>query len=188
MVIILKHHIASSIVLVTVLSLFITACGESTEPVAQSTPTVDNTTELPATPITEAQPILKLSSPALDIEVGSTFTLDIELDAFPVTEGGGVNIGYSPEVLQVKEVSINSETWGFVTQQGAIDNLTGMVSNVLVSSYQDVEDKAVIATITFEAIATGNSDITLSESTVNPFASAGTKVNPQFVSSHVIVR
>lgn len=188
MVIILKHHIASSIVLVTVLSLFVTACGDSTEPAVQSTPTVDNTTELPAAPITEALPTLKLSSAALDVNVGSAFTLDVELDAFPVTEGGGVNVGYSPEVLQVKTVLINSETWDFVTQPGYIDNSSGLVSNVLVSSYQGVKDKAVIATITFDAIAAGNSVITLSESTVNPFASAGTKVNPQFVSSHVIVR
>lgn len=166
-------------------SAFVTACSESTN---QSAGINNSGSDIEMQVIDKIGPTLKLSSEALEVAAGSTFTLDVELDAFPVTEGGGVNIGYSSEVLQVKDVLINSGTWGFVNQQGSIDNNAGTVSNILVSSYQDVAGEAVVATITFEAIAVGGSDITLSESTINPFASAGVAINPSFVSSHVIVR
>lgn len=166
-------------------SAFVTACSESAN---QSAGINNSGSDIEIQSIDNTGPTLKLSSEALEVAAGSTFTLDVELDAFPVTEGGGVNIGYSSEVLQVKDVSINSETWGFVNQQGAIDNSAGTVSNILVSSYQDLAGKAVMATITFEAVAAGNSDITLSESTINPFASTGVAINPLFVSSRVTVR
>ena len=79
-----KYRSVNLIALVTVLSLIVTACGEGSESVNQSV--------LPITPVVEAQPTLKLSSNMLYVAVGETFTLDVELDTFPVTEGGPVTL------------------------------------------------------------------------------------------------
>ena len=186
-------------------SLFISACGQSDDPAEPDsgpiasddqsdpgTPASDATpTDQPSTPIpptTNSKPAVKLNAGSIEVNAGETFSVDVVLDVFPLTEGGGINIHYAPGVLQARGVTINSATWNFASKQDGIDNVNGTIANILVSSYQGVEGAATVVTVSFEAVNAGASDIVLSESDLNPFASAGAKVNPAFVSSHVTVR
>ena len=132
--------------------------------------------------------MVKFDTTAIEVNTGDIFSIDVVLASFPLTEGGGVNIRYAPGVLQARSLAINSSAWNFASKQDGIDNSHGTISNVLVSSYQGVEATATVVTVTFEAVAAGASDIVLSESGLNPFASGGVKINPSFVSSHVTVR
>lgn len=172
-------------ILVAFMSLIVFGCGENAD---QSTE-LNNVNEIDQIQVIDTtKPHLKLSEETLNVKKGEEFTLKIELNVFPKTEGGGVNVAYSADVLHVKKVSINNKDWNFVNRQGDIDNTKGVIENILVSSYQGVENKSVLATITFEAVSIGGSSIVLSESAINPFSTAGTKVNPQFIHSHISVR
>ena len=120
--------------------------------------------------------------------VGSEFSLDVVMADFPTTEGGGVSLQFNPSVLEVTNVSVNSDEWRFVNKNGDIDNANGVVSEILFSSYQGVTGNATIATIQFKAVGKGRAKIKLKEAESNPFASAGEKVAVSFESTKVKVR
>jgi len=119
---------------------------------------------------------------------GNTFTLDVLMSDFPVTEGGGLVLNFDPALLQVTSVSVDSGVWEFVNNDGEIDNAGGVVSSILFSSYRGVAGDAKIATIEFQATQKGKGNITLDESLDNPFASNGQNINVTFTPAKVLIR
>lgn len=130
-------------------------------------------------------PTVALSSKEVSAEVGETFTLDITMSDFPTSEGGGVTARFDATMLNISNVAINSEVWDFKNKEGVIDNDSGVVSDILFSSYDGVSGDSKVATITFQAKNSGSSKISLEGSLINPFASNGEKIAANFIGSDV---
>lgn len=135
--------------------------------------------------ITAARPTVALTSEQVNATVGESFTLDITMSDFPVSEGGGISVHFDAAMLNVSNVAINSATWDFVNKVGNIDNNAGVVSDILFSSYNGVSGDSSIVTITFNAISSGSSQVSLTSSEVNPFSSDGNKVSASFIPTTV---
>jgi hypothetical protein len=107
--------------------------------------------------------------------VGDVFAIDLTgTDFTTVLDGGGVNISYNPLVLSLTSVVINEPQWDpDLSSPGTINNVTGLASNVLFSSFADRSGNLLFATLSFQAIGAGNSVLGLGESVLNPFAGGG---------------
>jgi hypothetical protein len=125
-------------------------------------------------------------------DLNDIFTIDIiGGDFFPETQGGGVNLFYDATVVNVLSVSIDSLVWNFTNDEGIINNFSGVVNDVLVSAFNgtgsDPSGSFVVATIEFQAVGPGISALSMTESSVNPWASGGAAVNPTFLTGSVTV-
>ena len=119
-----------------------------------------------------------------NVVLGAVFDLEVIGTGFPVTQGGGFNLGFDAAVLQVNSVSIDGNVWDFVNDNGVIDNVAGNVSAVLVSAFPGVgSGDFTVATIEFLAIGLGSSGIALSEAAANLWGSGGLPISPTFDSS-----
>jgi hypothetical protein len=88
----------------------------------------------------------------------------------------------------VNSVSIDSGVWDFSNDLGSINNVSGTLSEVLVSAFPGVSTGAfVVATVEFLAVGLGASNLTLSEAAGNPWASDGSSINPTFANGSVTV-
>jgi len=128
---------------------------------------------------------------ASGINVNDVFTLDIMGSGFSSNvDGGGVNFSFNQNVLNVLSVSIDETVWNFGStgiNTGNINNSTGTVDGIMVNTFSNVIGDFVIATIEFQAIDSGNSWLSLSELAINPWASGGSLINPDFVNTSVDV-
>jgi hypothetical protein len=118
------------------------------------------------------------------------FTLEIKGSNFQdEVDGGGISFDFDPGILQVLSVTIDPSVWNFVNSDGTIDNVTGRVSDVLVTAFPGVTSADfIVATIEFQAVGAGSTALTLSESPENPFASGGQLINPAFIDGAVDVQ
>lgn len=124
------------------------------------------------------------------VNLGDVFSIDLMNDAFPVTQGGGVNLFYDETIVNVLSISIDSAVWNFVNDEGTINNSIGTVSDILVSSFNfsgDPSGNFIMASIEFQAVGFGISSLSMTESTINPWASDGSEVNPDFLNGSVTV-
>ena len=113
------------------------------------------------------------------VNPGQSFTLNLVGSGFSsIVDGGGLNIGYDASILAVTNVTVDDTTWDFYSSPGVIDNAAGSVSEIHFAALSDVSGDFMIASIDFLAIGTGTTDLLLSESTLNPFASGGTLLDP----------
>jgi hypothetical protein len=111
--------------------------------------------------------------------IGDTITIDIVGTEFPETQGGGFNLYYDANILNVSNVTIDgSSTWNFVNDVGTIDNVNGELNNVNVSHFPGITDNFTVATIEMIAVGAGTSTLNLTESILNPWASNGDTINP----------
>lgn len=136
-------------------------------------------------PVVSSKPTVALTAEQVNAVVGDTFTVDIATSNFPTSEGGGVTVQFDAATLNVSDVSINAGSWNFVNKVGSIDNNTGVISDILFSSFKGVTGDSQIATITFNAIASGDSQIVLGNSPINPFSSDGGVIAVSFIHSNV---
>lgn len=132
-----------------------------------------------------SKPTVTLLSEQVTVNLGEIFTLDITMSNFPTSEGGGVTVQFDPSMLNASHVAINSEVWNFVNKTGEIDNKAGLISDILFSNFAGISGDTKVATITFNTITAGNSQISLEGSSINPFSSNGSKVVANFVSTDV---
>lgn len=161
------------------LSALAISCSDSADTQAQ------NTLDSDPVIVGLSGPTVALSSKEVSAEVGDTFTLDITMSDFPVSEGGGVTVRFDANMLTVSGVVINSEVWNFKSRDGVIDNISGVVPDILFSNYDGVSGDSNVATITFQATNSGSSKINLEGSLINPFASNGEKIAANFIGSDV---
>ena len=126
-----------------------------------------------------------------NVSVNDIFTIDVVGTGFTSSvDGGGVNVSFDQNVLNVLSVSINESVWdfgGFGINSGTIDNLNGTLDGIMVNTFADVSGDFVVATIEMQAIAEGSSLLSLSEYGLNPWASGGSAINPDFLSASVDV-
>lgn len=135
-----------------------------------------------------AESEISLSESKIKSRVGQTVSVDLVMSDFETTEGGGVNLHFNPKMVKVNSVVVDDSTWSFVNQDGEIDNNTGIVKDILFSSYRSVSGDAKIATIELEFVGKGKSKIKLRESGSNPFASNGEQMTVSFKKSKIRVR
>jgi len=125
------------------------------------------------------------------VAVNDIFTVDIVGTNFLANvDGGGVNLSFDQTILNVLSVSIDETVWNFGStgiNTGAINNATGTVDGIMVNTFADVIGDFVIATVEFQAIGTGSSLLLLTELGINPFASGGSLINPNFADASVNV-
>lgn len=161
-------------------SILLASCTDATDNQSQNNATIQDSI------VTKSSgPTVALSSKNVNAAIGDTFALDINMSNFPTSEGGGVTVQFDASMLNVTDVSINANAWDFVNKIESIDNDSGLISNILFSSFTGVSEDNVIATITFSAISTGNSQISLEASSINPFSSNGEKVAASFVDTNI---
>ena len=135
----------------------------------------------------QAESLVGFDPDLKSVNVGETFSLDIVMQGFPNTEGGGLSLQFNPSVVQVISLTVNNSTWTFVNRDGEIDNSNGVVSDILFSNYNGVSDSATIATIDFQAIKRGKCKLQLKPSAISPFASNGEAIPVRYASAVVRV-
>lgn len=130
------------------------------------------------------------SSPAV-IEVNDIFTVDIVGNGFTSNvDGGGVNFSYDSSVLNILAVSIDGSVWDFGgtgISTGTIDNGAGSVDGIMMNTFGNVTGNFVVATVQFQAMGIGTSGLDLSEFLLNPWASGGSLLNPDFLGGSLTV-
>lgn len=130
-------------------------------------------------------------STTTNVNVDDVFTINVVGTGFlSNVDGGGVNISFDKNVLNILSVSINESVWdfgGFGISTGVIDNLAGTIDGIMVNTFANVAGDFTIATIQVQAIASGNSLLSLAEYGANPWASGGSAINPDFVNGNVVV-
>ena len=175
-----KNFLSGCIVLMS--SSLMLACDPSSTEQASGL----NTGSSPAT-VTSSKtgPSVDLSSDNINTYKGETFELDVHINDFISSEGGGITLRFNPALLQVVSVNIDETVWDFVNKAGKINNAEGKVSDILFSSYQGVVGDAKIATIEFKSIEQGSSTIALESSSSNPFASNGEVMDVSFTTTSV---
>jgi len=165
-------------------TFFLISCNESTE--QQSGDLTSASTETSSAETLKSGSIVSLSEKEVNVIDGEYFTVDIVMNDFVVTEGGAITLRFNSKVLQVSSVNVNRNNWSFINSNGQVDNVEGVISDIVFSSYQGVSGDAVIATVEFKAINKGLTHIALEESLANPFASNGQTMAVSFISSNVV--
>ena len=155
-------------------SLLLVACDQSAEQGSAGLPSIGSADTLTVQSITG--PTVSLSNANVSVYKGDTFTLDITMSEFELSEGGGVTLRFDPALIQVANVNVDSSVWRFKNKEGFVNNAEGTTYDILFSSYQGVDGSAKVATVEFKSIETGVSTITLEESAANAFASGGETV------------
>lgn len=123
--------------------------------------------------------------------LGQTFSLSIiGTDFLNSADGGGIDLSFNKDVISILSVSINESVWdfgGLGISTGTIDNSLGTVNGIMVNTFADVGTAFTVATIEFQAIGLGVSDLLLNEFNLNPWASGGSVINPALESSSITV-
>jgi len=108
-----------------------------------------------------------------NIAVGETVLVELGMDSFPESQGGGLNLMFDPRVVHVTGVVVNQSVWSFSHQTGQIDNDAGRVDDIVFAAFPGASGDGKIATIELQAIRKGNARLRLEASGKNPFSSNG---------------
>ena len=123
--------------------------------------------------------------------LGDIFTLDIVGIGFiENVDGGGINLAFDGSVLNVLSVTIDETVWDFGNtgiSTGVLDNTSGTIDGLMVNAFSDVTGDFTVTSIEFQAIGFGSTLLTLSEFTLNPWASGGSVINPGYIDGSVTV-
>jgi hypothetical protein len=113
------------------------------------------------------------------LAVGNTVTLSVRGSDFAsVLDGGGVNLTFDPTIVNVNRVTVDAGTWEFFSSSGTTENPAGRVNDIIFNSLQPRTGSLPIFTVEFLAVAPGDAQIGMTESTINPFASGGVRYSP----------
>ena len=123
------------------------------------------------------------------VNTNDIFTVDIIGTGFlDNVDGGGINVSFDQNVFNVLSVSIDESVWNFGAagiSTGSIDNTTGYIDGIMVNTFADVSGDFVIATLEIQAMSEGMSSLLLSELSYNPWASGGSRINPDFTTNPI---
>ena len=135
--------------------------------------------------------IIEWSVSTSSVNVNDVFSINIIATGFTDNvDGGGVNISFDSSVINIQSISIDESVWdfgGLGISTGTIDNSVGTVDGIMVNTFGDVAGDFIVATVEVKAIAEGISDLSLTEYTLNPWASGGVAINPDYVNGTVEV-
>ena len=133
---------------------------------------------------------ISFSNSKVQSQVGESFSLDVLMSGMPMIEGGGIVLHFDPTLIEVTNVTVDNIVWRFVNNNGEINNDEGSVTDILFSSFRGVSGDAKIATVEFKSLAKKRKRgvISMTESTTNPFASAGQNISVSFEPAKIAVR
>ncbi len=154
----------------------VSACGGQSDSTEDDQQTVSDTTK----------PVVSSKISGSDLSVGDQIDIEVSMDNFPVTEGGGISLYYNPAVIQIDKVDLDA-VWDFANKSGVIDNSNGEISTILFTSFAGDKGSITIARVSASAVGSGTSTIDIVESEKNPFAAAGQRIAVQFESSTIEV-
>jgi hypothetical protein len=124
----------------------------------------------------------------LTVRRGETFLLNLVGRGFVSNlDGGGVSLEYDPAILHVTDVVVNGDIWNFFTSNGVINNANGLVEDLRFNAFRDVTGDFQIATLDYIAKSVGTTNLGLSETLINPFASGGSVLAVDLVDASVSV-
>jgi hypothetical protein len=108
------------------------------------------------------------------VDVGQIFEVGVEGSDFDTElDGGGLNLSFDPNVLQVLDV-VFAPGWNFFVYAGDIDNTRGTITGTEFNQFGSAKVGSFpILSYKFQAIALGTSLLQLTEYSGNPFASDG---------------
>ena len=125
------------------------------------------------------------------VTAGQLFSMNIMGSFLPgeTIEGGGLNLSFSPSVLSVSNVSINTALFDFYSLPGTVNNAAGTISGMVFNTVTGASGNFLIATVDFKALGTGGTNLLLSEYSLNPFssASAGTSLSVTYQPASIVV-
>ncbi|RLA44660.1 MAG: hypothetical protein DRR42_20225 [Gammaproteobacteria bacterium] len=121
------------------------------------------------------------------IASGDIFTVDIVGSGFPITQGGGVDLFYNAAIVNVLSVTFDVAVWGIGSSVGAIDNSAGRVTDIVVGAFDGPQGTFVIASLELEATGVGLTSLSLTDSSINPWASFGARLTTAYVPGSVSV-
>jgi len=111
---------------------------------------------------------------ANSVNQGDTFSLTVQGSGFDTIVGGGLNLSFDASVLQVNSVTINQSVFEFYlgggTEEGILDNSFGQLLNTSFNTFFGAAGDFDIMDISFTAVGSGLSALTLSESALWVFA------------------
>jgi hypothetical protein len=124
--------------------------------------------------ITEAGTI-RFEPTSWTVNVNDSFDLKLVGRGFSdVVDGGGISFTFDPSIASVTGVGpLFDPVWDFFTSLPTIDNTTGIVSDIIFNTLQNVTGDFDIVTVHFHALSPGLTSLILGESTLNPFAGGG---------------
>ena len=106
-------------------------------------------------------------------------TVDITLsgaDFKDMTLGGGVQLQWNPDVLDLDSVVVDATTWEFARSGGVLDAAAGTLSDLYFASFAGRSGGFAIATLRFVADKPGQSSVSLTEAPFFPFSDANGEV------------
>jgi hypothetical protein len=120
--------------------------------------------------ISFAETTVSFADKNIRTSVGESFSVDVILSDFPPTRGGGIILQFDPTVLNLTDVAVDPNTWSFIKVFGLEDAANGSVE-FWFASWNLVSGNARVATVTFESLNSGNSQLSMQQSDRNPFIS-----------------
>ena len=121
------------------------------------------------------------------------FSLDIVgLDFIDTTVGGGVNLNFTSNIINVVSVDIDETVWEFIPPDidlVTIDNTAGTVG-IMINTFKGVTGNFIVATVNFQIVGTGgaSTDLVLSDHALNPWASdIGDEIKPAYINANVSI-
>ena len=131
---------------------------------------------------------ISLSDTNYSANINDIFTLDIIGQDFTSNvDGGGVNIIFDPAIINVLSVSIDNDFWDFMNMEGTINNTLGTVNGIMVNALSSTTDNFTVASIEFQAITGGTTNILLNDFSFNPWSSGGETISTSYVTGQVTV-
>lgn len=111
---------------------------------------------------------VSVNSALTNVNIGDTFTVDLLASGFPnKIFGGGYNLAFDASILQLDDITFPSN-WEFLTSKGS--TVGGNVTDVFFNTFSaPIAGDFLTSTLKFTAIASGTSNITVSESPSFPF-------------------
>jgi hypothetical protein len=115
--------------------------------------------------------------PQEPVALGDVFSVEIQgVDFVPIV-GGGLDLSFSAGMLELLSVEIDP-TWDFFSTPGDIDNDAGTLTGMSFNIWGQMSGDFTIATLLFQASATGSAVIGLSTSDDWPFATIAGQIAP----------
>ncbi len=125
---------------------------------------------------------LVLAPSAGSVLVGDSFDISVQgRDFIDILIGGGFDLEFDANLLQLDQVTINVTRWEFAPQTGTTDNIGGRLSDISFATFSPGAGAAAdfdAAVLRFTAKAVGDAFLTLLPSNNFPFANEAADVVP----------
>jgi hypothetical protein len=117
-----------------------------------------------------------IDPPSQSLQIGDIFSVNVIGENFNLgLDGGSFDLAFDSSILRADSVSLNTATWNFAAVKGIIDNPTGKIIFTDFAQFgaNTTNNSFNIATFSFQAIGSGNSQLTLLLNDNDPFATGG---------------